>query len=245
VATGTAFIGQYPPEIAHNFESLANCPDHLLLFFHHVPWTYVLHSGKTVIQHIYDSHYEGAATAAQFPLQWQALEGRIDDERYRAVLRRLRYQAGHAIVWRDVICDWAFGKSGIADAKGRVGHHSDRFAVASMELSGYRASGDAVVCDRASCSASFAFHGEPGWYAIAVQYFDQNNGVSQYRLLVNNQEVGEWAADDDLPSADMNADTSTRFSESGIALRSGDTIRIEGMPDGAERAPLQYVEVTP
>ena len=241
VATGTGFIGQYPPEIARIFESAASCPDNLLLFFHHVPWTYVLHSGKTVIQHIYDSHYEGAAAAGRFPLEWQSLEGRVDDERYQAVLRRLRYQAGHAIVWRDAICDWAFGKSGIADDKGR---HPDRIAAKSMELSGYRADGAAIVCDRAACSASFEFHGEPGWYTVAVQYFDQNHGVSRYRLQVNNQGVGAWAADDDLPSDAMNSDTSTRFSESGIALRPGDTIRIEGVPDGAERAPLEYVEVT-
>ena len=28
---------------------------------HHVPYTHVLHSGKTVIQHVYDAHYAGAA----------------------------------------------------------------------------------------------------------------------------------------------------------------------------------------
>ena len=43
---------------------------------HHVPYTHVLHSGKTVIQHIYDSHYDGAAEAAQFVERWRALEGR-------------------------------------------------------------------------------------------------------------------------------------------------------------------------
>ena len=42
------------------YESLATCPDDLLLFMHHVPYTHILHSGKTVIQYLYDSHYEGA-----------------------------------------------------------------------------------------------------------------------------------------------------------------------------------------
>jgi len=27
-------------------------------------------------------------------------------ERYQAVLAKLEYQAGHAIVWRDAICSW-------------------------------------------------------------------------------------------------------------------------------------------
>ena len=54
VATGTGFIGQYPPEVAKIYESAATTPDDLLLFFHHVPYTYKLHDGKTVIQYIYD-----------------------------------------------------------------------------------------------------------------------------------------------------------------------------------------------
>ncbi len=41
VATGTGFVGQYPPEVAMIYESLLTCPDELLLFFHHVPYTYV------------------------------------------------------------------------------------------------------------------------------------------------------------------------------------------------------------
>ena len=65
VATGTGFIGQYPPEVAKMYESLATTPDNLLLFFHHVPWTYKLHDGKTVIQYVYDSHYKGAEEAAR------------------------------------------------------------------------------------------------------------------------------------------------------------------------------------
>jgi alpha-glucuronidase len=100
---------------------LKTCPDNLLLFFHHVPYTYVLHSGKTVIQTIYDSHYDGAAQAQTFPVRWKALRGRVDDERYRAVLGRLEMQAAQAIVWRDAIDQWFFRLSGIADDKKRFG----------------------------------------------------------------------------------------------------------------------------
>jgi len=120
VATGTGFIGQYSPEVQKKYETLAACPDELLLFMHHVPYTYVLHSGKTVIQHIYDSHYDGAEQAAELVTQWQSVKGQIDDERYEDVLKRLRYQAGHAIVWRDAVVNWFFKTSGIRDEKGRV-----------------------------------------------------------------------------------------------------------------------------
>lgn len=118
VATGTGYIGQYSPEVQKKYETLAACPDELLLFMHHVPYTYVLHSGKTVIQHIYDSHYEGAEKAAALVGQWESLHGEIDDQRYAEVLKKLEYQGGHAIVWRDTIVDWFFKESGIPDAKG-------------------------------------------------------------------------------------------------------------------------------
>ncbi|MFZ0861812.1 MAG: alpha-glucuronidase family glycosyl hydrolase [Candidatus Sulfotelmatobacter sp.] len=126
VATGTGFVGQYPPEVQTLYESLAHCPDNLLLFFHHVPYTYVLHSGKTVIQHIYDSHYDGADRARDFISQWKALDGHIDAERYRDILTRLQYQAGEAVVWRDTICNWIYRLSGIPDDKGRVALQTPR-----------------------------------------------------------------------------------------------------------------------
>ncbi len=119
VATGTGFIGQYPSEVQDLYESLERCPDNLLLFFHHVAYTHVLHSGKTVVQHIYDSHYEGAQDAQAFITEWKALDGRIDGERYRDILTRFEYQAGEAMVWRDAICNWIFNLSRIADDKGR------------------------------------------------------------------------------------------------------------------------------
>jgi alpha-glucuronidase len=122
IATGTGYIGQYSPEVQKQYETLAACPDELLLFMHHVPYTYVLHSGKTVIQHIYDSHYDGAEQAAGLVTQWESLRGQIDDERYNDVLARLQYQAGYAIVWRDTVVKWFFKESGIPDVKGRVGH---------------------------------------------------------------------------------------------------------------------------
>ncbi len=63
---GTGFTSQYRPAVGKMFEQLETCPDDLLLFFHHVPYTYVLHSGKTVIQSIYDSHYLGAGEVPRY-----------------------------------------------------------------------------------------------------------------------------------------------------------------------------------
>ena len=105
VATGTGYIGQYPPELAKVYETVNTCPDDLLLFMHHVPYTHVLHDGKTVVQYVYDAHYEGAATAQTYAPRWQTLHGLIDDERYNQTLTLFTYQAGHAIVWRDAVTE--------------------------------------------------------------------------------------------------------------------------------------------
>ncbi len=138
VATGTGYVGQYPPEVAKIYENLATTPDNLLLFFHHVPYTYKLHDGKTVIQYIYDSHYEGAAQAADFASEWATLEGHIDPKLYEDVHARLEYQAGHAIVWRDAIVQYFLKLSGIPDEQGRAGHYPGRLEAEDARLTGYK-----------------------------------------------------------------------------------------------------------
>jgi alpha-glucuronidase len=254
LATGTGFAGQYRPALAKMYESVATTPDELVLFFHHVSYATKLHSGKTVIQHVYDSHYEGADEVAQFVREWKKLRGNIDEQRYNDVLARLEYQAGHAIVWRDAICDYFLRLSGIPDSKGRAGNFPNRIEAEGMTLSGYApvevtpwenaSGGKAIACPAAAgCSATFRFSGEPGEHAIDVEYFDQNNGVSKFRVLVNGRLVDDWVADDHLPANKIGGDSSTRRRIRGVYLRSGDEVRIEALPDGEEKAALDYVEI--
>src|SRR5262249_23743776 len=137
VATGTGFIGQYSSTVAGFYESIETCPDDLILFMHHVPYTHMLHSGKTVIQFIYDSNYEGAETVAKYLREWKSLKGRVDDRRYGEVLAQLEYQVGQAIVWRDAVSNWFLRASGIPDSRGRAGRYPGRIEAESMNLSGY------------------------------------------------------------------------------------------------------------
>jgi alpha-glucuronidase len=255
VATGTGFIGQYPPQVAAVYESLATCPDDLLLFMHHAPYTHRLHSGTTVIQYIYDSHYAGAEGAANLVAEWQTLRGHIDHERYQRVLALQQYQAVHAIVWRDAIDDWFHDLSGIPDTSGRVGHHPNRIEAESIQLSGYApvnvtpwetaSGGKAIACHQITCSAAVTLQRPPGMYAISIQYFDYRHGISTYTVFLNNHSIASWRADNTLPSDTMNGDTSTRYTIAGIRLRRGDTLKIEGRPADGEPAPLDYIEITP
>ena len=254
VATGTGFAGQYRPPVARLYESLATTPDELALFFHHVPYRYVLHSGKTVMQHIYDSHYQGADEVAGFVRDWKTLKGQIDEQRYGDVLARLEYQAGHALVWRDAVSNYFLRLSGIADAKGRAGHFPGRVEAESMALTGYAvvevmpwenaSGGKAIACAEAKgCSATLRFSGAAGNYEIDVEYFDQNNGESRFRVLVNGAQLDEWVANDHLPAVKIGGDSSTRRRIHAVQLKPGDEIRIEGVPDGKELAPLDYIEI--
>ncbi len=255
VATGTGFIGQYPPRVARMYESLKTCPDSLLLFMHHVPYTHVLQSGKTVIQHVYDSHYYGAREAERLVGKWRALEDHIDDQRYREVLGQLEYQAGHAIVWRDAICNWFMYKSGITDDEGRVSNHPNRHEAESMQLESYEAvnvtpwetasGGQCAQCAGADGTLSLAYEGDAGWFDIVTQYFDENDGAATFRLLVGDQLVDQWTAGDRLPDDKPSGHTSTRRTTRGIALRPGDIIRIEATPDGEEHAAVDYLTIEP
>jgi alpha-glucuronidase len=257
LATGSGFVDQYPPALADVFESPETCPSELLLFFHHLPYTHVLKSGKTVIQHLYDAHYQGARDAARMVDKWRRLQGSIDDARYQAVLTRLEYQAGHAQVWRDTLCNWLARKSGIEDGERRVGKHPGRIEAEKMQLDGYEVR-EAVPWDAASGGAyaacvsadghgrvSWKYSKKPGWVDISVWYFDENDGESQFRLLVGDEVIDEWSADDSLPSDEPDGHTATRHQITSVALRPGDQLTIEAIADGGEEACLDYVEFTP
>ncbi|MCI0485532.1 MAG: glucosiduronase [Blastocatellia bacterium] len=257
VATGTGFISQYRPLVAKMYESLETCPDEVLLFMQHVPYTHRLRSGKTVIQHIYDSHYEGAEEAAGLVAQWKSIKGRIDELRYSEVLDHLEYQAGHARVWRDSICNWFLRKSGIADERGRAGNFPNRIEAESMTLDGYQpeeitpweaASGaKAIKCvsqDR-PCRASLRYAGKAGWFDIGIQYFDENDGRSTFKLFVAGQLVDQWIANDSLPTTKPDSHSSTRRRVRGLALRPGDEILIVAVANGEEAACVDYIEIDP
>jgi alpha-glucuronidase len=256
VATGTGYIGQYPPPLAATYEALATCPDDLLLFMHHVPYSYRLHSGLTVMQYIDNTHYWGAHAAAEQVPAWEALRGKVPDATFAEVLKRLKYQAGAAIVWRDAVTRWFTKESGIPDALGRVNHYPNRIEAESMTLTGYAAvdvtpwetasGGKAVVCDLPKCTAQTTWTGADGVYDISVQYFDLAHGHSRFSLFVAGRDIDHWTAEDTLPGGDLlNGSTSTRRVTNDVSIHHGDAIQVMGWPDGPEKAPLDYMSIVP
>lgn len=116
---GTGFCSQYNEPLASIYSDKKSCPEELLLFFHHVEYDFVLTSGKTVLQHIYDTHFEGAREAEQLLELWNELQGFIEEEVFLRTQERFLHQRLHAAEWRDVINSYFYRKTGIADQWGR------------------------------------------------------------------------------------------------------------------------------
>ncbi|KRD22769.1 alpha-glucuronidase [Streptomyces sp. Root264] len=119
-ATGTGYAAQYAGPWAELYESPDSCPDELLLFFHHVPYGHVLNSGKTVVQHIYDTHFEGVEEAEEARRVWAGLADLVEPARHARVAERYEEQVRCAREWRDQVNSYFLRKSGIPDERGRT-----------------------------------------------------------------------------------------------------------------------------
>ena len=244
------------------YENIDTTPDNLLLWFHHVKYTHRLHSGKTVIQHFYDEHYSGAETAQTFLTQWESLHDKIDTERYNHTRHFLDYQSGHSIVWRDAINDFYYNLSGIPDQAKRVGHHPWRLEAEDMKLEGYKtytvspfetASSSVAIVTTSNTTAGTAsakINFPSGTYDLAVNYYDVYGGQSQWKVYLNNQEIGQWVGNSEdtfshTPSIYLDGHSAIRIKFRGVKIHKGDTLKIVGMPDGTEPAPLDYVALLP
>lgn len=116
---GTGYSEQYFEKNAALYRDAESCPENLLLFFHRVPYTHRLHSGKTLIQHIYDSHFEGYADVQKMQRDWDSLEDKIPQHIFKRVKERFARQAENSREWCDVINSFFYRKSMIPDEKGR------------------------------------------------------------------------------------------------------------------------------
>ena len=117
--SGTGYVRQYHEPNASRYNSVEECPEELLLFFHHLPYTHILKSGKTLIQHIYDSHFEGVQEVEEMIRVWEGLKGRIPECSYELVRERFLRQLSNAKEWRDQVNSYFYRKSGIPDEKNR------------------------------------------------------------------------------------------------------------------------------
>ena len=58
-------------------------------------------SGRTLWEELVLTYTRGADEARGLETRWTTLHGAVDEERYQAVLARLRRQSADAAAWRD------------------------------------------------------------------------------------------------------------------------------------------------
>ena len=116
-ANGTGLTLQYPTHIRAQYETPEACPDDLKLFFHRLRYDYVMADGRTLIQRLYDDHFEGCAAAEAMGEALGALDLPGPDASEAA--DRMARQIKNAREWRDVVNTFFHRLSGVEDAKGR------------------------------------------------------------------------------------------------------------------------------
>jgi alpha-glucuronidase len=89
------------PPVRDAWSNPDSCDERYLLWFHHVPWTRTMRSGKNLWDEMVNQYHRGVREVRQMRDQWQSLRGRIDDERFEHVSMLLDIQVKEAVWWRD------------------------------------------------------------------------------------------------------------------------------------------------
>ena len=100
--TGTGATAQYRDSLARIYNNIDTCPEELLLWFHHVPWTYRMKNGQTLWENLQAKYNQGVGEVDQMLYTWQQVKPYIDEQRWREVNERLQHQLDNAREWRNV-----------------------------------------------------------------------------------------------------------------------------------------------
>jgi alpha-glucuronidase len=98
---GSNAVSQYFSPLREKLNDIKTCDERLLLWFHHVPWTYQLKSGNTLWDALCYRYDNGVQEVRDFQKIWDRLEPFIDAERFAAVQSKLQVQARDAVWWKD------------------------------------------------------------------------------------------------------------------------------------------------
>lgn len=114
---GTGYLDQYPEELQKKYGDPATCPDLYLLFYHRLPYGFRMKDGRTLIQRIYDDHFEGYEETEKMAETLAALPFPEPDA--TVIRERMEKQLYNAREWRDVINTFFRRLSGADDEHGR------------------------------------------------------------------------------------------------------------------------------
>ena len=94
-------VAQYPETLAKQYDNIDTCPEEYLLWFHHVPWSHRMKSGRSLWDELCHHYDNGVRQVRDFQKIWDAAEKYIDAERFHEVQSKLKIQARDAVWWKD------------------------------------------------------------------------------------------------------------------------------------------------
>ncbi|MBR1683589.1 MAG: alpha-glucuronidase [Clostridia bacterium] len=118
--SGTGYLLQYPEDIQKQYASPETCPDNLLLFFHRLPYTFVMKDGRTLIQRIFDDHFLGVKETEHMASALEKIGDALPADDRDLILSRMQLQLANSREWCDVINTFFHRLSGIDDLHGRT-----------------------------------------------------------------------------------------------------------------------------
>ena len=98
---GSNAVAQYPETLAKQYDNIDTCPEEYLLWFHHVPWSHRMKSGRSLWDELCHHYDNGVRQVRAFQKIWDAAEKYIDAERFHEVQSKLKIQARDAVWWKD------------------------------------------------------------------------------------------------------------------------------------------------
>jgi alpha-glucuronidase len=115
--SGSNALEQYHPEVRKLYNRPEDCPDEYLLWFHHLPWTYRMKSGRILWDEICLRYQQGTNEVDRMLKDWEDVKEKIDTERYEHVHTFLNIQLDEAKWWRDACLSYfqSFSKLPIPD----------------------------------------------------------------------------------------------------------------------------------
>ena len=107
--TGSNATAQYREPYCAIYDDINTCPERFLLWFHRVPWSYRLKSGRTVYEEMQYRYTRGVQEVEDFIRVWNEAKPYIDEQRWKEVDARLQHQLENANEWRKVCLDYFGG----------------------------------------------------------------------------------------------------------------------------------------
>ena len=104
--TGSDATSQYREPYCSMYDDINTCPERYLLWFHHVPWSHRMKSGRTVYEEMQFHYNRGVEEVEDFVRIWQEAKPIIDEQRWQEVDTRMQHQLENAREWRKVCLDY-------------------------------------------------------------------------------------------------------------------------------------------